>query len=557
MHAIDYFLPNSTEKQETLRISSLHALAYCPRLFYLEEVEELYTQNAEVFAGRRLHTELEKQEDEDWEDLYLESEELGLRGRVDALRTRDGQTIPYEHKRGRCHRDENKQPQAWDSDKLQILAYCCLLESALGIVVSEGRIRYHADNVLVTVPLDDEGRNAVREAVEKARSIRQSLHRPPVTENERLCAKCSLSPVCLPEEARLSHDKEWQPIRLFPQDDDRQILHIPEAGTAVGRTGEQLKITRRNQPIEKVAIGQIEQVVLHSFSQISTQAMHFCAGRGIGIHFISGGGRYIGSFDSRQGSIQRRIRQYQALSQPETCLELARKLVSCRGGGQRKFLMRGLRGMKVKSAKLERAITQMKSILKQIPKTASIDSLLGVEGSLGALYFGALPCLIQPDVPPELHFSGRNRRPPKDRFNALLSFGYALLIKDVINAILTVGLESALGFYHQPRSQAAPLALDLMEIFRVPLVDMPVMAAVNRGQWDVAADFEVRGSQVWLSDGGRRKFIGLYEQRKAETWKHPAMGYSLTYRRLLELEVRLLEKEWMGEGGLFAQLVLR
>ena len=96
--------------QETIRVSALHALAYCPRLFYLEEVEELYTQDAAVFAGRRLHVELEKQEDEDWEDLFLESPELGLRGRVDALRTRDGQTIPYEHKRGRCYRDENNQP---------------------------------------------------------------------------------------------------------------------------------------------------------------------------------------------------------------------------------------------------------------------------------------------------------------------------------------------------------------------------------------------------------------------------------------------------------------
>ena len=105
-------------KQETIRVSALHALAYCPRLYYLEEVEKLYTQNAAIFAGRRLHAELEKQEEENWEDLFLTSEELGLRGKVDALRTRDGKTIPYEHKRGRCCRDENKQPQAWDSDRL-------------------------------------------------------------------------------------------------------------------------------------------------------------------------------------------------------------------------------------------------------------------------------------------------------------------------------------------------------------------------------------------------------------------------------------------------------
>jgi CRISP-associated protein Cas1 len=554
MQTLDH--PDVT-KQDTIRVSALHALAYCPRLFYLEEVEELYTQNAAVFAGRRLHAELEKQEDEDWEELFLESEELGLRGRMDALRTRDGQTIPYEHKRGRCHRDEKNQPQAWESDRLQILAYACLIESALGIPISEGRIRYHADNVLVHVPLTDEGRAAVREAIQQARHLRTSTHRPPVIDNERMCARCSLAPVCLPEEARLAHNREWQPMRLFPKDDERQVIHVLEPGTAVGRTGEQLKLTRRGQPTETFPVHQVGQLVLHSFSQISTQALHFCVNQGIGVHFVSGGGRYIGSFDTRIGSIQRRIRQYEALNNPDTCLQLARKLVICRGQGQRKFLMRGQRGMKVVSAKLNKAIAQMKTVLKQVPKTPSLDSLLGLEGNLAALYFGVLPCLISEGVPPELRFDHRNRRPPKDRFNALLSFGYALLIKDVMNAILSVGLEPALGFYHQPRSQASPLALDLMEIFRVPLVDMPVMASINKGQWDKDADFEIRGVQVWLSDVGRRKLVSLYERRKEESWKHPVTGYSLTYRRLLELEVRLLEKEWSGEGGLFGQLVVR
>lgn len=544
-------------KPNTFRVSALHALAYCPRLFYLEEVEQLYTQDAAVFAGRRLHAELEKQEGEEWEDLFLESAELGLRGRVDALRTRDGQTIPYEHKRGRSHRDENRQPQAWESDRLQILAYACLIESALGIPVREGRIRYHADNALVRVPLDAAGREAVKTAIAQAKALQNSTRRPPVTDNERLCSRCSLAPVCLPEEARLAHDREWQPIRLFPKDDEREILHVLEAGTRVGRTGEQLKLVRRDRPIETISIQQVAQVVLHSFSQISTQALHLCASRDIGVHFISGGGRYIGSVDRRQGSIQRRIRQYGAIADSQQCLDLARKLVACRGGGQRKLLMRGKRHLAEIPPSLDRAIRKMKTLLQTANRAKSIDSLLGLEGNLAALYFQNLPTLISPDVPPELHFCDRNRRPPKDRFNALLGFGYALLLKDVNNAILTVGLEPALGFYHQPRSQAPPLGLDLMEIFRVPLVDMVVLGSVNRGQWDVRADFDVRGRQVWLSEAGRRKFVSLYEQRKAETWKHPATGYSLTYRRLLELEVRLLEKEWMGEAGLFAQLVLR
>ena len=550
-------LDTPVHQQETIRVSALHAMAYCPRLFYLEEVEQLYTQDAAVFAGRQLHVELEAQEDEDWEELFLESAELGLRGRVDALRTREGQTIPYEHKRGRSHRDEHKQPRAWESDRIQILAYACLIEAVLGISIQEGRIRYHADNVVVRVPVDDAGRADVRNAIEQARWLRVSTHRPPITENERLCAACSLAPVCLPEEARLAHDRSWQPIRLFPEDDDRQIVHVLEPGTNVGRTGEQLKITRKNQPLEKISARQIAQVVLHSFSQISTQALYFCAEQGIGVHLVSGGGRYLGSFDSRQGSIQRRIRQYAALSDPEQCLKLAKQLVLCRGQGQRKFLMRGQRGKEEVSQELKDAIAQMKAVLKQIPNTSSLSSLLGIEGNLAALYFGALPQLLSDSTPPELHFDHRNRRPPKDRFNALLGFGYALLLKDVMNAILTVGLEPALGFYHQPRTQAPPLALDLMEIFRVPLVDLPIVGSINRGQWDVREDFEVRGQQVWLSDAGRRKFVALYERWKEETWKHPVTGYSLTYRRLLELEVRLLEKEWCDEGGLFGQLILR
>jgi CRISPR-associated protein Cas1 len=544
--------------QNTIRVSALHALAYCPRLFYLEEVEELYTQDAAVFAGRRLHVELEHQEDEDWQDLFLESEELGLRGRVDALRTREGQTIPYEHKRGRAHRDDQNNPLAWESDRLQILAYAYLIESALGIPIPEGRIRYHADNVLIHVPLTDEGRSLVRQKIGEARALRTSPCRPPVTDNERLCTRCSLSPVCLPEEARLAHNKEWEPVRLFSHDDDRQIIHILEPGTRVGRTGEQLKVTRKDQPVETFPSRQVAQVVLHSYSQISTQALHFCAGQNIGIHFVSGGGRYLGSFDSRQGSIQRRITQYRALTNPDQCLSLAKKLVTCRGQGQRKFLMRGQRSATPdQKAILQTIAQQMKALLKQIPQAKTIATLLGFEGNLAALYFQGLPHLMTEQVDPLLHFDHRNRRPPKDRFNALLGFGYALVLKDVMNAILAVGLEPALGFYHQPRSQAAPLALDLMEIFRVPLVDMVVMASVNRGQWDVKADFEVRGPQVWLSEVGKHKFISLYEKRKEESWKHPQMGYSLTYRRWLELEVRLLEKDWMGEGGFFAQLVVR
>ncbi|MBV9386234.1 MAG: CRISPR-associated protein Cas4 [Chroococcidiopsidaceae cyanobacterium CP_BM_ER_R8_30] len=208
-------LSSSATEHETIRVNVLHALAYCPRLFYLEEVEELFTQDAAVFAGRRLHAELEKEQDEEWEELVLESAELGLRGKVDALRTRNGQVIPYEHKRGRCYRDRDNKPQAWESDRLQILAYACLIEVVAGITLLEGRIRYHADNVVVKIPITDFGRQQVQDAIQQARQLRQSSERPPIATNERLCVRCSLAPVCLPEETRLAQDPEHRPLRLF------------------------------------------------------------------------------------------------------------------------------------------------------------------------------------------------------------------------------------------------------------------------------------------------------------------------------------------------------
>lgn len=144
-----------------------------------------------------------------------------------------------------------------------------------------------------------------------------------------------------------------------------------------------------------------------------------------------------------------------------------------------------------------------------------------------------------------------------DRFNALLSFGYGLLHTAVMRAILASGLEPALGVFHTPRSAAYPLVLDLMELFRVPLWDMVLIGSLNRCQWDPDADFTVTKAKVWLSDTGRRKAIGLFEARLDESWKHPVLNYSLSYARTLELEARLLEKEWTGEPGLFARMRLR
>jgi CRISPR-associated protein Cas1 len=511
-----------------------------------------------VYAGRRLHVEIEREEVEgEWLTLTLESERWGLVGKIDCVRRWDGMLIPYEHKRGRSARGQAGGAAAWPSDRLQVVAYAALLEEHTGRTVTEGRVRYHADNTMVRVPMDAQAHTDLQRAIARARALQSSVERPPVADNERLCVRCSLAPVCLPEETRLAQQSDYKTIRLFPADDDRQVLHVLTPGAKIGRKGDQLEVTAKEAEPQRYPVQEIGQVVLHGFAQITTQALRLCAEREVGVHWVTMGGRYMGAWTAGAGPVQRRIRQYKALTDPAVCLRLAKQLAEARVRGQLSVLLRASRDVGRATAVVKDAISGMRKLLRPLTHADSLESLRGYEGSIAAQYFGALPDLIAPEVSALMRPDGRNRRPPRDRCNALLSFGYALALKDVMNAILVVGLDPALGFYHQPRSQAHPLALDLLELFRVPLVDLPVLASINRRQWDETEDFQVAGQQVWLSDAGQKKFIQIYERRKADQWKHPVIGHALSYARLIELEVRLLEKEWMNEGGLFARMRLR
>lgn len=548
---------NASENNGSLRVMSLHAIAYCERLFYLEEVEEIRVADARVFAGRTLHEEIEKEEaDGPAQRFVLESDALGIHGEIDALRRRDGGWIPYEHKRGRSRRENQDVPSAWPSDRLQIVAYAMLVEEATSSIITEGRLRYHADNVTVRVPIDENARADVRQAICRARELRTHVDRPPVTTNERLCARCSLAPVCLPEEERLAKNDSHEVVQLAPKDDDRQALHVMTHGSRVGRSAEELVVTSRDGDESRVPSRRTRHVVVHGGAQITTQALHLCAEHEVGVSWVTTGGRFVGSLSSGGAMVQRRVRQYRALANEAVAMGLARRLVAAKVEGQMRFVLRATRGEGERDADVERAIEIMRRVVQRVYETDSVEELLGYEGEGAKAYFSTWRYLLR-DLDERLHFTGRTRRPPRDRVSALLGFGYALLLADVTTALHVVGLEPALGFYHQPRSAAPPLALDLMELFRVPLVDMAVLGSLGRGQWDPEADFVVTGPRVWLSKEGKRKLVEVYERRRAEEWKHSVVGYSVSYGRMIELEARLLEKEWAGASGLFAKFRLR
>jgi CRISPR-associated protein Cas1 len=548
----------TSEHNPYIRVMALHALAYCERLFYLEEVEEIRVVNGAMYAGRALHEELKKIEEEhgQWTSIEVASDRLGLVGKVDCLRKLDGQIIPYEHKRGRSKK-EGKTPKAWPADRVQVVAYAMLLEEAFNQEVLEARIRYHAEKVTVRIQVNQEAKQEVLRAISRAIELRNSTERPPVAENENLCIRCSLSPVCMPEEERMTLDENWEPIRLFPPDREVKTIHVMQAGSRVGRCGNSFRVQRTDGATFEYPVNEVGSLVVHGYSQISTQSLYLCAQNRIPVHFITTGGRYLGAFNPGTASVHRRLRQLRALSDQAFCLNLSIRLVTSKVQNALRYILRSTRGAGSRPAIVEGSVRTIRECLKSVARARDTEQLRGYEGLAARAYFDAVPAMLRQEIPSELNFCQRNRRPPRDRFNALLGFGYALLYQAVMQSILTVGLEPAIGFFHTPRSSAHPLALDIMELFRVPMWDMPLIGSVNRLQWDVLEDFTVSPGRIWLSDSGRRKAVHLFERRLEEVWKHPILGYSLSYARLMELEVRLLEKEWSGGAGLFARMRLR
>ena len=176
----------------------------------------------------------------------------------------------------------------------------------------------------------------------------------------------------------------------------------------------------------------------------------------------------------------------------------------------------------------------------------TLESLLGVEGAAARLYFEAFPGMLKGGELDGLEFSGRNRRPPKDPVNAVLSYVYGLLVKDFTRAVTLVGLDPYLGFYHQPRYGRPALALDLMEEFRPLVADSVVLGLVNNGTLR-QGDFVWKQLGVALKPDARKKVLRAYERRMDQLVTHPLFDYRVSYRRILEMQARLLCRLLLGE----------
>ena len=337
-------------------------------------------------------------------------------------------------------------------------------------------------------------------------------------------------------------------------------VYITQEDAFIGKTDERLQVRSHKQTLLDVPLLKVDGVVVLGRATISPAALMELLERKIPLSFLTGTGRFLGRLEPPlTKNIFVRSAQWQAAENSPQAVHIVRSFIRGKLKNYRNPLMRAQREASDPNSpavsKLAEGIRRLEQAIAPINTTAAIDALRGLEGSGSAAYFGCFDQLIRA---PGFTFITRNKRPPTDPVNALLSFGYALLRHDVESALNIVGFDPYLGYLHTQRYGRPSLALDLMEEFRPLVVDAMVLAAINKRSL-TPADFttEPLSGAVSLADAGRRTFLRLYEQKKQSQFKHPVMGKQCTYQAAFEIQARLLAKYLMGETEQYPPLVLK
>jgi CRISPR-associated protein Cas1 len=331
-------------------------------------------------------------------------------------------------------------------------------------------------------------------------------------------------------------------------------VYITADDAFIGKTDERLSVKAQKQTLLDVPLIKIEGVVILGRATISPAALIELLERKIPLSFLTGTGRYLGRLEPPlTKNIFVRSAQWKAAEDSTKKLHLVRSFVRGKLKNYRNSLMRSQRDYPELS--LQTAIARLEQAITPLEQTNSVDSLRGLEGTGSAAYFGCLGQLIRVEG---FSFEVRRRRPPTDPVNALLSFGYALLLHDVQSAVNIVGFDPYLGYLHTERYGRPSLALDLMEEFRPLVVDAFVLSALNRRSL-TPNDFitEPLSGAVSLSDEARRTFLRLYEQKKQSQFKHPVLQRQCTYQEAFEIQARLMAKYLMDETKQYPPLVLK
>ena len=581
----------SLEAQPRMGVRNLHNFIYCPRLFYFQWVQNIFQENADTVAGSHVHRnvdapsklddpkELGLPEGAKLRSLRLESESLGLIGVVDIIEGgTDGAEI-IDYKRGSARRGAEGEREAKEPDAMQVAAHALLLREH-GVNAVRGAIYYAADKRRVPVEFSEELFEKVRKAVADAKQVASSGSCPPPLRNDARCLYCSAYPICLPNEslwwakrrkatepenqlqfgftgqsedavrnqilealdfAAESTGKEptLQPPR--PDGDDGEVLVVQTAGAQIGQRGDELLVSVKGEDVRKLPGQQVRAIYCYGAVQITAQAAETCLELGIDVSYFSPAGRFIGLLRGLPASgVDARRGQYRLFELPGVRLQLAREVIRAKIHNQRVMLMRN-------GDAPERVLSLMSGFRDATESARDLTSLLGIEGSAAALYFEQFESMLKQRDDWKFDWRGRNRRPPRDPVNALLSLGYSMLAKELTGVCHSVGLDPFLGFMHQPRYGRPALALDLMEEFRPLVADSVAISLINRGELG-PEDFIRSANGTFLNDRGRRPFWEAWFRRLDAEVSHPEFSYKMAYRRMLEVQARQLWRFVRGEA---------
>ncbi len=305
-----------------------------------------------------------------------------------------------------------------------------------------------------------------------------------------------------------------------------------------------LRIEVERETRLRVPLHHLTAVVCFGHVGLSAPLMHRLADEGIALVLLDANGRFKARLEGAvSGNVLLRQAQFARGADAAFTLDIARTFVAGKIKNTRQVLQRGAREAKSEeeAAVLTRRADDLAASLRALPDASTLDAVRGVEGEAARQYFSGLPLLVRADLRKHFAMDGRTRRPPRDRFNALLSFLYAMWMNDCRSALEAAGLDPQVGFLHALRPGRAALALDVMEEFR-PWADRLALTLINRGQVQ-ADDFDLReGGGVALQGDVRKAVVVAYQERKKDEITHPLLAQSLPLGLVPLVQARLLAR---------------
>ncbi len=327
------------------------------------------------------------------------------------------------------------------------------------------------------------------------------------------------------------------------------LPYVTTQGAYLSKEGETVMVSVGSEKRLQVPVHTIGGIVCFGRVMCSPFLMGFCAENNVGLSFLTENGRFMARVEGAvSGNVLLRREQYRRADEARFSAAMARYFLVGKIANARTVLQRALRdhGDKIAQPVVEQAVAQLGSSLRRLEKTESLDALRGIEGDTARCYFGVFDHLItsQKDA---FRFAGRNRRPPLDNVNCLLSFMYTLLLHDVRSALEGVGLDPAVGFLHRDRPGRPGLALDLMEEFRPFLTDRLVLSLINLAQVKAGGFSKSDTGAVRMTDDTRKEVIVAYQKRKQDEILHPFLGEKAAVGILFHLQALLLARHLRGD----------